>query len=340
MNQKFPKYNRAASTGERGVNLVSTVVSNNLQWIFRRTHTEHDFGIDGYIDIVTHEEYVTGRTLAIQIKSGASYLQEKTKFGYVYRGDKKHLNYLINHPVPVIIVLCDLETSECYWTEFDPSKTKQTNTGWKINVPFQNKLGNSYKHLVDIAGPAKDYTDELNEFWMMNNLLEQSSHILFIIDPEDIENFKFDNVLGFTERLVVNQDIALSNQGKVEIGVYGWDEDPRELFEIEIVKRYIEELDHKFDNSFFFLRNEPKSQALKLFACCTCDAKWEGKRAVAGTPGRVVFDKVKLGKFLERHWVGLNMMAEWLQMSIEENKQISYSIMRGLGFDIPEDENV
>ncbi len=54
----------------------------------------------------------------------------------------------------------------------------------------------------------------------------------------------------------------------------------------------------------------------------------------------MVFDKVKLGKFLERHWVGLNMMAEWLQMSIEENKQISYSIMRGLGFDIPEDENV
>lgn len=340
MNKKFPKFNRAASTGERGVNLVSTVVSNCLQWIFRRTHTEQDFGIDGYIDIVSHEEFVTGRTLAVQIKSGASYLQEKTKFGYVYRGESKHLNYLINHPIPVIIVLCDLEASECYWTEFDPAKTKQTKTGWKISVPFQNNLGNSYEKLIDLAGPAKDYTDELNIFWALNNLIEQSDHILFIIDPQDIQNFKFDNVAGFVDRLVVNQDIALSNQGKVEIGVFGWDEDPRELFEIEIVKKYIEELDHQFDNSFFFLRNEPKSQALKMFACCACDAKWEGQRATAGTSAQVVLDKEKLGKFLERHWVGLNRMTEWLQMSIEENKQISYAIMKLLGFDIPENENL
>lgn len=337
MNNNFPKFNRAASTGESGVNLVSTIVNDKLQWIFRRTHTEHDFGIDGYIDIVTHEEAVTGRTLALQIKSGNSYLREKTKFGYVYRGENKHLNYLINHPIPVIIVLCDLKASECYWTDFDPAKTTKTKTGWKISIPFQNILSNSYDQLNNIAGPAKDYKDELNQFWAVNNLIEDSVHILYIIDPEDIAKYDFENVLGFFERLSVNQDIALSSQGKVEIGVFGYDEDPRELFEIDIVKRYLTELDHRLDNAFFFLTTEPNSQAIKLLASCSCDAKWEGQRATVGKPARVVLDKAKFSQFLERHWIGLNRMTESLQMSLEENKRISNATMRVLGYDIPGD---
>ena len=51
-------------------------------WLFKRTHQEHDYGIDGYIDIVTEDGHVTGQMFASQIKCGKSFFQEKTKDGY------------------------------------------------------------------------------------------------------------------------------------------------------------------------------------------------------------------------------------------------------------------
>ncbi len=332
----FPIYNSAARTGEAGVNLVSTIVSNKLRWIFRRTHTEHDFGIDGYIDIVTSAGEVTGRTIAVQIKCGSSYLKEKTQAGYVYRGESKHLNYLINHPIPVIIVLCDLDNAQCYWIDFDPSKTATTGSSWKISVPFQNILQESTAQLQELAGPAKDYTDELSAFWELNNLIDSTDHILYIIDPEDVKNMAYDNVLAFFERLTVNQDAAISCQGKVEISVSGYDEDPRELFEIDIVREYLTKLDHKLNHAFFFLRSEPNAESLKLLAGCACDGKWESARASLGNPAKVVLDKGKYGDFLKRHFIGLNEMTDCLNMSIEENKKISFSVMRLFGVKPPE----
>jgi len=334
----FPQYNNAARTGEAGVNLVSTIVSNKLRWIFRRTHTEHDFGIDGYIDIVTSAGEVTGRTLAVQIKCGKSYLNEKTQTGYVYRGEGKHLNYLINHPIPVIIILCDLDNMQCYWIDFDPLKTATTGISWKISIPFQNTLQESSAQLQELAGAAKDYTEELNAFWELNNLLDSTDHILYIIDPEDIQKSVYDNVLAFFERLTVNQGVAISCQGKVEISVFGYDEDPRELFEIDIVKEYLTELDHKLEHAFFFLRSEPNAGSLKLLAGCACDAKWESARASMGNPAKVVFDRDKYNDFFERHFIGSNKMIDRLNMSIEKNKKISFSVMRLFGTEPPTDK--
>lgn len=340
MKNSFPKYNRAVSTGERGVNLVSTIVNDKLKWIFRRTHNEHDFGIDGYIDLVTNDRLVTGKTLAVQIKSGESFFRQKDEYGFIYYGEIKHLNYFINHPVPIIIILCDLDTFECYWVKFNPNDTESTPSGWKITVPYENILSNSHDKLERLAGPAKDYTDELRAFWSTNNLIEESGHILYLIDPIDIENFDFTNILNFFERLSVNKKVALKSQGKVEIGVFGYDDDPRELFEIRKVKQFISELDYRFDSAFYFLRNEPKAQGLKLLACCSCDAKWVGRRATKDRRGQVEFDPDKFGNFFARHFLGLNRMTEWLKLSLDENKRISFAVTKYFGYYDSEEEHV
>ena len=103
MKQGYPTYSKAAQKGEAGIDLASRIVNKELGWLLVRNHQEHDFGIDAQVDIILDDGSVTGQIIAMQIKYGKSFFQEKNQWGYVYRGDQKHFNYLANYPTPVLI---------------------------------------------------------------------------------------------------------------------------------------------------------------------------------------------------------------------------------------------
>ena len=105
--QGFPQYAPSSKQGNVGVSIVSRIVEDKFGWLFKRNHQEHDFGIDGQIEVVTDEGAVTGQMLACQIKNGPSFFRESNRWGYIYRGETKHFNYLANCSLPVIIVICD-----------------------------------------------------------------------------------------------------------------------------------------------------------------------------------------------------------------------------------------
>src|SRR4051794_7398509 len=119
MSSGFPTYSSSAKQGNRGVRLVSRIVSDTFEWLFRQIHQEEDFGIDGHLELITSVGLVTGRMIAAQIKYGPSFFAEKNKWGYVYRGKKKHFNYLANYTAPVIICICEPKTKKCYWVRFE-----------------------------------------------------------------------------------------------------------------------------------------------------------------------------------------------------------------------------
>src|SRR6267378_6628207 len=125
----FPKFSYSARQGELGVNLVSRIICDDFGWLFKRNHQESDFGIDGQIEIVTPNGSVTGQMIAVQVKCGKSFLEESNKWGYVYRGETKHFNYLANYPLPVIICVCDPETKEAYWVRFQTGAAQITEAG-------------------------------------------------------------------------------------------------------------------------------------------------------------------------------------------------------------------
>src|SRR5437868_6993412 len=109
MKAGFPQFAPSAKQGELGVGIVGRIVGEEFGWLFKRNHQEHDFGIDGQIELVTEDGAVTGQMLGCQIKCGISFFRESNRWGYVYRGDSKHFNYLANYPLPVIIIICDPE---------------------------------------------------------------------------------------------------------------------------------------------------------------------------------------------------------------------------------------
>jgi hypothetical protein len=326
---RFPKRTGSAATGETGVNLVSLAVNDDLRWIFRRTHNEHDFGIDGYIDIVEEGGSVTGRTISVQIKCGSSFLEESDYYGITFRGKQSHLNYLLNHPTPTIIVICDPKTRACYWELLTPERTQGTGDGWKITIPRHQLLDASHKgQLHEIAGAATDVVSELESYWAINKIVAEAGALIYTIDRADIESLNIEEASKFFERLSATRDFAVQNQDKVILHVWGYDDDERELWEISEVRRWFKAAEPIIKFWFYFLKNSDHQTSLKLLVSCVCRVirhKQKGNRI------NLEFNKDDLVAFIQRNFEWLNEITDRLGLPIEDNKRLSFSAMDVLG---------
>jgi hypothetical protein len=109
-----------------------------LGLIWRETPAA-DVGIDGQIEYVTPEGAATGRIVAIQIKSGPSFLKEKDG-SWVFYPDQKHKFYWERFPLPVLIVIHDPEKGISYWQDARRALRTAANDEAGILVPKGNVL--------------------------------------------------------------------------------------------------------------------------------------------------------------------------------------------------------
>ena len=339
MPKGFPQYTPSAQKGERGVDAVSRIVNEHYKWLFRRHHQEHDFGIDGQIDVITSEGFVTGQMLAVQIKYGKSFFTEENRWGYVYRGDLKHFNYLANYPLPVQIVLCDPSTEKCYWTVFDKTQAEVTDSGWKLNVSRGNILKDSKSELEALLVPMEDSLAALEAYWSLNRLMVQSSDIHFVIDRNDVEAMDTSEPRVFFDRLCSTKELAFHCQGKVEISFHGYDTDSRELFQVPEMRSYSLALCEALPELLFFIQTQKPASGLKTIVLCQSQTTIVGVGSLLRRrPHKIEFTTKEVGEFFMRLWPGLNRMTEWLEMTIEENKRISYAATKAAGITPPNDE--
>jgi hypothetical protein len=338
MKTELPQYSNSAKLGDLGVSIVARIVSDSFGWLFKRNHQEHDFGIDGQIELVTESGAVTGQLLAVQIKCGKSFIKETNEWGYVYRGERKHFNYLVNYPIPVMIVLCDPDSSECYWTQFPPEATESTDVGWKITVPFENKLATSKGALTALVAPVRDGFAELQEYWEINKLIVDSSIILYILDEFDVKHQEVAKPRAFFDRLRTTKELAASCQGKVEIMFSGYEDDPRKLFEIDEVREYVAKLDSVLPDLFFFARSEQPTFTLMIFALCQTKFEFAGDHSPAARFKQVYFDALPVVDFIERHCPALNELTEWLNMPLDDEKRLYFDVVRCLSIKPPDEE--
>jgi hypothetical protein len=107
-------------------------------WLFREQPTQ-DYGIDAHAEIVA-EERPTGKLLAFQIKSGASFFKETSGENYVFRTDDSHISYWVAHSMPVVLALYDPDTKEACFQHISRTTVESTGKGWKVLVPKINML--------------------------------------------------------------------------------------------------------------------------------------------------------------------------------------------------------
>ncbi|MDD4274940.1 MAG: DUF4365 and DUF1817 domain-containing protein [Desulfobacter postgatei] len=335
MNQGFPTYSNSARKGDKGVELVSRVVNDKFNWLFKRNHQEHDFGIDAQADIILDDGSVTGQMLAFQIKFGSSFFNEENEWGYVYRGEQKHFNYLSNYPTPVLIVICHPQTNICYWVQFEPEATSKAGKNWKITIPFENEFHRSKDTISSILPPPADYLSEVESYWMMNDIITINQHFLCIIGRDQVEAFDVSDVRSFFNRIRSTRELAAHCQGKIELSFHGYDNDPRELYEVPEVRAFVPILSEALPELFFFAYTGDRCQGLKTIAMCLTEIKKLSDAPNAQNQIQVEVSTANMAFFLQRHWPGLNEMTEWLKMPIEKNKEISFNIIRAMGFEPP-----
>ena len=142
-----------------GVSICQETVSR-MNIIFRE-QTVKDYGIDAIIEPKT-ESYASGQLIGLQIKTGDSYFDESNESSFIYRGEMKHYHYWLNHCLPVLIVLVDINTRLCYWQRVEKHLITITEKGWKIEIPKNNVLNRSEDAILDILTSQSEYEKRFN----------------------------------------------------------------------------------------------------------------------------------------------------------------------------------
>ncbi len=138
-----------------------------------------------------------------------------------------------------------------------------------------------------------------------------------MISRESVEAGDLSPALGSLSALVESRESARHFLGRVDLAIDGYDDDPRELFEVPEVRAYLAALDAQFPYWFPFLCLE--TEALKLVTFSLCDIE----RVASGL---VEIDTEDLRDFLVRHFGAMNHFFELYELGEDRNEEISGAI--------------
>lgn len=139
----------ANSTERIGVHKCGIIAERN-NWLFREQPV-NDIGIDAHMELVD-DSGKPKQLLALQIKSGASWFEER-KDGYIVFRDinDRQYNYWTTNSLPCIVVLYNPEDDVCIWQRLTSETIKRTSDGqgkgFFVKVPlgqvFLDNLSNN-----------------------------------------------------------------------------------------------------------------------------------------------------------------------------------------------------
>lgn len=147
-----------SQTDRLGISICSTLFTQ-YGFVFREQPIV-DLGVDAHLELVK-EGRGTGKLVGLQIKSGPSYFKEDKEDCFIFRFDETHRNYWLNHSLPIVICLCDVDKSHVYWQLINEENVDSTGKDYKIRVPKNQILDSSYKLVEDVFPinvPQSKYT--------------------------------------------------------------------------------------------------------------------------------------------------------------------------------------
>lgn len=325
-NASFPKLSSAQRTGAIGVTLVAGLVEKELRWGFRRNHQEDDFGIDGYVDIIRQDGAVLGKSFAVQIKTGPSHVAKTSDQGFLLYGDLKHLNYFLNSPVPVVLVWVDDAVNRAWWVHVVPHAIRLTKTGWSILIPRTNGFAaSSSAALAALAGPTTDYLPLIRQMNVVRESVRSSGIILFLITKDEVMRGNVLRLQDFFRMFEAAPDVLPDIRHKLTLAVHGYDDDPREVFEIPEVRAWFEKAESAVLGWSYYLDLESSNSTLLVFLTCTCKGELRGL-SQDGMKKLIWFPSEELEKFLERQFTSLNHFTKRHGISHTVNAEISHAI--------------
>lgn len=321
----LPKYTNTNKKGRSGLNILTKIVENELGWIVRPNHQEDDFGIDGFLDVVI-DGFVTGKSIAIQIKSGNSYLNGLNDYCWNFTGETRHLNYYLNHDIPVLIILVDLESEIAYWEVCKFEYVNLNEKSWNIPIPKNQQICSSQKsELLTHVPKTIDYVSQFQEYLKGNELLSKNDLLCILVGKEDVLNMNYQPLIDLLTRICSNKHHLLKFRENIEIGIHGYDDNLKELFQIPETSKWITEIFNNVPGLSYFLANNKHSQFLNLFIFSTVDIL-KSDRGLKPSKIFVEYESKDLKKVFDTLFNDLNSFTKAFKISDEINEQISRNI--------------
>lgn len=177
----LPKFPPKSQTERTGIHFLGLILSE-MGLIFRET-SNSDTGIDGTIEEVNDKDEATGRFLAVQVKAGESYFNDKGDH-FVFYSDETHINYWKLYPMPVILCLYKPDEKSVYYQSISKHGDAHTHI---IQIPKAQVLSLSHDNNVDdlfacIGGSSSEYhsTSELYKIMNENKIGAGESYVSFM----------------------------------------------------------------------------------------------------------------------------------------------------------------
>ncbi len=104
-----------------GINKTEEIILKEFGWIFREQPVV-DMGIDAQVETINNGK-PSGKLIALQIKTGESHFKKKND-GLIYYGSLEHLEYWLNHSLPVFIIAHLPTRNETYWVSIQRKNQK------------------------------------------------------------------------------------------------------------------------------------------------------------------------------------------------------------------------
>ena len=164
----LPKFPPKSQTERTGIHFLGLILSK-MGLIFRET-SNSDTGIDGTIEEVNDKGEATGRFLAVQVKAGDSYFNDKGDH-FVFYSDETHINYWKLYPMPVILCLYKPDEESVYYQSISKHSDAHTHI---IEIPKAQVLSLSHDNNVDdlfacIGGFSSEYHSSSELYTIMND---------------------------------------------------------------------------------------------------------------------------------------------------------------------------
>ena len=143
--------------------------------------------------------------------------------------------------------------------------------------------------------------------------------VYLVVTRAQVETGDAAQPLRWLRSLSSDPRAARAFMGRVSVIVEGYDDDPRELFEIPQVRAFVATLDDAWPYWFFFLSQVDDS--IKLIESCLCET-------IEVVPGVASFDFEQLERYLARHFTAFHRLCEAVNLPPETAEAISEEIIR------------
>ena len=142
--------------------------------------------------------------------------------------------------------------------------------------------------------------------------------VMLVLTRPRIEAGDADEALDLLQELVSDTEVTLSCCGRVSLVIDGYNDDPRELFEVAEVRAFLQALDARWPYWYFFLSQADDS--IKLLESCLCDS-------IEVVPGVNAIDTEQLTASLTRHFAALNRLCEAINLPEQRVEEITEGVI-------------